>query len=199
MLKLPVKVLELTNGRTMEIYVDDSPPNPRIDLDNVGRMICGNNKHSLGDEHTYAFYNYNSFDGLKIDIMKDNDVAIILPLYLSERNSGLMIAVTPFDCSRDSRQIGFIYCTDKQIGEEFGSNIGWAKQCLLAEVETYDQYLRGDVYGFVIRGAPCKECGNKGGVEDACWGFYGKDFKKNGMLDHLSEEDRTFVLNNHGG
>lgn len=35
------------------IYYDDDPPNPRIDCDNVTRMICFHPRHSLGDKHNY--------------------------------------------------------------------------------------------------------------------------------------------------
>lgn len=39
---------------------------------------------------------------------------------------------------------------------------------MVAEVETYDQYLTGDVYGYVIES-------EDGTVDDSCWGFFGLD------------------------
>ena len=38
---------------------------------------------------------------------------------------------------------------------------------LLGEVETYDQYLRGNVYGYVIE--------KDGDHIDSCWGYFGDD------------------------
>lgn len=63
-------------------------------------------------------------------------------------------------------------------------------ELLKAEVDIYDQYLRGDVYGYVsgyIEKCPC--CGNEKFVaSDSCWGFYGTDFASNGLLYYAGEE-----------
>lgn len=67
------------------------------------------------------------------------------------------------------------------------------------EVETYDQYLRGDVYGFTltkksIKQDICPHCGEvikEYEVEedvDSCWGFYGCEIENNGILDNLNDE-----------
>jgi len=69
------------------------------------------------------------------------------------------------------------------------------EQLLKQEVEAYDQYLRGDIYGFVMekvkfefeiprydfltvdpKQLPWEDV-------DSCWGFYG--IEKNGMEDHF--------------
>ena len=47
----------------------------------------------------------------------------------------------------------------------------WAVQCLLAEVQVYDQYLTGDVWGYVIEDSDNREV-------EFCWGFYGEDYCK---------------------
>ena len=77
-----------------------------------------------------------------------------------------------------------------------------AAEVINAEVETYDQYLRNDVYGYnltkkVIELDICPHCGEvikEYEVEedvDSCWGFYGDCLEENGMLENLS--DLTFV------
>ena len=50
---------------------------------------------------------------------------------------------------------------------------------LQGEVEIYNQYLRGDVYEFVL------EDKDKNHIDSVC-GFYGSDVKTNGILDHIS-------------
>ena len=101
---------------------------------------------------------------------------------------------TGFSCPWDSGQVGFIYCTHKQLKDD-GIPVEQAKQILLGEVETYDQFLRGDIYGFVIT-AKCEKCGQeKDDPEDSCWGFYGDNIFENGMSDHFSKEDATFLAN----
>ncbi|HUX02457.1 MAG TPA: hypothetical protein VMY35_15960, partial [Phycisphaerae bacterium] len=44
-----------------------------------------------------------------------------------------------------------------------------AEACLRAEVSTYDDYLTGQVFGYVVE----DEDGND---LDSCWGFYGEDY-----------------------
>jgi hypothetical protein len=79
-----------------------------------------------------------------------------------------------------------------------------AVEMLVEEVETYDDYLTGRVYGFVLEekklGCDAKECPACGHVEpcdsnsdieyeqtDSCWGFYG-DWAKQGIQEHLDPE-----------
>lgn len=50
---------------------------------------------------------------------------------------------------------------------------------MVGEVQVYDYYICGDVYGFVIE--------KDGEQIDSCWGFYGHDYGKSGMLDYLGE------------
>jgi hypothetical protein len=61
------------------------------------------------------------------------------------------------------------------------------RDILLEEVEVYDQYLSGDVYGFVLKELQtCPTCNDVNEeVIDSCWGFYGGDFKANGMFDAI--------------
>lgn len=66
----------------------------------------------------------------------------------------------------------------------------YAEQMLTAEVETYDQYLTGEVYGYQLeKPVKCECCGNVEYEEiDSCWGFYGDDCKKNGIADQMPKE-----------
>ena len=55
-----------------------------------------------------------------------------------------------------------------------------------SEVQIYDQYLRGDVYGYNLYQAdpPIGEEDEPEWEEiDSCWGFYGTDIIENGIAD----------------
>lgn len=159
------------NGLTAKIYPDEDPINPRVDYDNDDKMICSHKRYSLGDKHDYNFNNFNSWDELEKQICKDNDVLEILPLYLLD-HSGITMRTTSFNDRWDSGQVGFIYITkdearkshmvkkiSKKVRETCHKN-------LLCSVETYDQYLTGEIYGYVIE--------DKGGNQiESCWGFFG--------------------------
>ena len=112
--------------------------------------------------------------------------AVVLPLFLYD-HSGLSISTGEFSCPLDSGLVGVIYISHEKIRKEYQLAPGTeltpeilekAKQGLEIEVETYDQYLTGDVWGFVVYDQLDQEI-------DSCWGFYGDDPKKNGIMDHL--------------
>jgi len=111
---------------------------------------------------------------------------IILPLYLYD-HSGITISTSSFSCPWDSGQVGYIYVSIKQVKEEWGrKNMSYKfrKQIidhLVSNVEVYDQYLTGDVYGFQIEP---KDTNKHIDCDDSCWGFFGSDHEKNGLLEH---------------
>ena len=106
----PIKTY--THGNTkLEIHNDESPESPRT-WDNLGKMICHHRRYNLGDEHTINPNHYNSYDEMRKAIIRKEDVAVILPMYMYE-HSGISIATTPFNCPWDSGQIGFIIASKK--------------------------------------------------------------------------------------
>ena len=51
-----------------------------------------------------------------------------------------------------------------------------ALKVLQGEVETYDQYLTGDIYGYKVMKVVTCELGHEHEEEvDSCWGFYGQE------------------------
>ena len=176
---------KLSNGNTLQVINDKSPESPRT-WDNLGKMVCFHRRYDLGDKHDFKKGDYNSWDELKAAILKKENVAVIQPMYMYD-HSGITVSTKPFSCSWDSGQIGFIYITKEAAREGFMVKNVTAKikERLLVnlngEVETYDQYLTGDIYGF-------KEVDSEGNEVDSCWGFYGDNPKTNGMSDHIDSE-----------
>ena len=148
--------------------------------------------------------------------------AVILPLRLYD-HSGITMSVGSgahsFDPGGwDSGQVGWIFMTYAEARKNFnvdendtveewhGSNKGSRislesviQRVLEGEVETYDQYLTGDVYGFTVSKVITTSWINEHDLEDkkteideeiidSCWGFFGSDYKTNGILDHLDDE-----------
>ena len=182
------KTFTLSNGKTINIVYDTNPESPR-EWDNLGTMVCFHNRYNLGDEHSYRSDDFDSWDELKKQIVSDEGECIFLPLYLYN-HSGITMRTTSFSCRWDSGQVGLIYISKKKVREEYGVKRITKKLLdrvlgyLIGEVETYDQYLRGDVYGFEL-------LDSEGNKIDSCYGFFGNDIKKNGMLDYcdLTEEE----------
>lgn len=163
----------------IKVLQDADPESPRTSMDNLGTMVCFRRNSTLGDKHNYRFHDYDSWDEMEQAIIRKEKAGVILPLYVFE-HGGMAINTTGFQCPWDSGQVGFIFISKQKMLKEYGGKICTkqlkerVKQYLVAEVETYNQYLQGEVYGYEIW-----KLGKKSGKEkkmiDSCWGFYGQD------------------------
>lgn len=172
------------DGYTVIIEQDTDYESPR-EWDNLGTMYCEHNRYNLGDK-----------DAEDIRETDQPFKGVVLPLYLYD-HSGLSMSTGSFigraqHADWDSGEVGYIYVTDERIRQEYNVK-RISKQirakviaCLISEVKTYDQCLRGDVYGYVIQD-PNKE------TVESCWGFYGdEDVKEQawGALQYIIDQDR---------
>lgn len=185
----PEKVIQFADGCTLEIYPDENPENPRTEYDNLGKMICFHKRHDLGDKHDYKSGDYSGWDEIEDQIKQDNPDCLIRPLFLMD-HSGLSISMGPFGCPWDSGQVGFIFITKERIVGELKGGVQWAEKVLEAEVETYNQYLVGNIYRFILRDKPCEKCSGPGGILNQSGGFYGDNPRYNGMSGNLKEKHR---------
>jgi hypothetical protein len=176
---------------TITIEHDEDPLNPREEYDNMGTMLCMHKRYSLGDEHDYRHEDYDGWEALEAAITKEEDTAIILPLFLYD-HSGITISTKPFSCRWDSSNIGFIFVSKDKVRSEYGvkrlSNrvLELAENVLHQEVKTYDQYLTGDVWGYIIKDENDEEI-------ESCWGFHGEDYcreEAERVVAGLQEQDR---------
>jgi len=186
----------------IEIIQDCDPESPRT-WDNLGTMVCFHGRYNLGDKHSYSSRDYDSWDEMEKAIIKNEDVAVILPLYLYD-HSGITISTTSFDCRWDSGQIGFIFISKKKVREEYSINRitkEWKEKVtkyLEGEVEAYDQYLRGDIYGYKVSKISVCDLGCEHEEEiDSCWGFYGEDnaFEEaKGIVEYRMKEEEPVLV-----
>lgn len=180
----PIKTIEY-KGHNIEIFYDEDSMNPRDD-DNLGTMICFHDRYSLGDKNDYNSNDYYSWKYLEDNIIKNEDVVVILPLYLLD-HSGITISTIPFNDRWDSGQVGFIFISKEKCREEYGwKNITEKRKdkvtrYLKGEVEIYDQYLRGEIYGYGY------ETESEG--KFSCWGFFGDEGKEQMIKEAKSEID----------
>jgi len=169
---------------------DDSPR----DWDNAGIMVCFHGRYNLGDnqprmnpeEWLSNFVQYhcekasdfecNNADDLPVERLWkiiENEY-IFLPLYLYD-HSGISISTRSFNgravhAEWDSSQVGWIYIAKTKAVAEWGSKRftktveDKARNYLAGEVKTYDDFLTGNVYGYIIE--------YPDGDEDSCWGYY---------------------------
>ena len=124
-----------------------------------------------------------------------DDKIFMLSLFIYD-HSGITMNTTGFHCPWDSGQVGFIYVTKSDIRSEWGKQRISSKlretvfNNLRAEVETYDQYLTGDVWGYTITD-------RHGDIVDSCWGFYGYDYCKQeaqSQMEYFQQQESAELI-----
>lgn len=194
------------NGKTLKIIPDPNRggEGPR-QWDNLSRLIFVGKHKNVGDEHNFnPERQYESRENFMEEGAEDVrrylkreeglDVAYITPVHLYS-HSGETISTSygyPYNDRFDSGTCGFAVLTKQDIRKNWGIGrvtkkyLEKAIDMLEGEIKTLDQYMRGDVYGYLIEGEDGEEI-------DSCWGFYGDDISKNGILDYAGKEFREVV------
>ena len=167
------------NGITLHVEIDDNPPHPREDCDNLGTLLGWHRHYRFSDKDDYP----TSKDFYESEEAKN--IYVSLPVYLLD-HSGLFLSVTDFNDPWDSGLLGVIYCTKEQAEKWFGTlpDKKVIKDELRNEIGAYNNYMNGCWYGFYIEGL-------NGEIEDSCGGFFqSKDFKSvlNDMKECVAQE-----------
>jgi hypothetical protein len=160
-------------GHLINIFPDEDAPNPRKEFDHLGTMVCFHRRYNLGDEH--EFLDPDEF----AEFLKE-EKPICLPLYLFDHSGITMSAKSERFRACDPQgwdwgTVGYIYVTKENVRKEYGVKRVTRKilekvtKLLEGEVQEYDQYLTGNVYGYEIT----KGERQAGKVIDSCWGFFG--------------------------
>jgi hypothetical protein len=147
-------------GLQVRIYQDSDASSPDTWGNTDLFLITTRNRYFEVERLGFAL------DGCRVGEYKAN--YHVLPLY-AYIHSGVALSVSrggQFSDQWDSGQIGYVL-VQKRAGFR---NILKAAEMLVAE---WNQWLAGDVYGYVVEGADGEQI-------DSCWGFYG--------MEHAIEE-----------
>lgn len=171
------------NGYVIEIVPDENALDPRKEWDNFGTMICFHKRYNLGDSHYVRSGDFSGWNDMEDYIRNQLNASVVLPIFMYD-HSGITINTSGFSCPWDSGQIGFIYASREKIRSEFNCDKITKKtkdkvaSILQGEVETYNHYVAGDVYGWIIR--------KDDEILDSVWGYMGNDFKY--MIDEAKAQ-----------
>lgn len=153
-------------GRTINIFTDPDPVNPRKEYDNIATIAHWHRNYDFGRQIPMLQAEADMRELLEEEGEK---VLAIVPLYLFD-HSGISLSTEPFGCRWDSGQVGWVYITEENAEKMGCVDAKWDTNRYLdairAEVKEYDSCVRGDVYGYEIRGM-------KDDLLDSCWGFIG--------------------------
>lgn len=189
-------MIETYKNYKIVIRQDEDPENPR-EWDNVAVMVCCHGRYTLGD--------LQRPDRASMDELEEMQKALgsyILPLYLYD-HSGLTIATSPFHCPWDSGRIGFVYITREKMKDEWNITRLTTKakiklsKWIDGEIENYNNYLHGNVYGYEI-------FDKKGNLVDWLWGMYPDHGETDesalreakAYVDSLPKPDEYYALKN---
>ena len=168
----------------LEIFEDLDPTDPR-EFDNLGTMVCFHSRYILGDKIDLKSSDFSSWEELESYLYKEEDALIAIPVFMYD-HSGLWINTTGFSCPWDSGQVGYIYISKEKVRREYSCKRiskklkKMIREMLCSEVDLYNDYLCGNVYGFTLTN---KE--NAEEIDSSC-GFYGTDYIENGIFDYVS-------------
>lgn len=199
-------------SKRVSIYYDDPYDSPR-NWDPCCHMICEHRHYSLGDEHSGVENELHQLcEKYGIDWERDwekgeeemtfremieaLDKHIVIHLISIYDHSGVTI-FWGGPCDRwDSGCIGFGYCEESDVQRAGRNEVKYpdwrdqAEAIMDGEMETYDKYVRGEVYGWKLeeRRAPSKELMEtpewkellsdyweenfEWEETDSCWGYY---------------------------
>lgn len=125
----------------------------------------------------------------KWKLLEKHAQIIFMPLFLYD-HSGITMNTCGYSCRWDSGQVGYIYTDRKTIlglknayyRNEKGQSMkitknNWKKAAYLwmeGEVEEYDHYLTGEVYGIIEEEYDVED--DTWEETDSCWGFFSSKF-----------------------
>lgn len=177
-------------GYTVKVYLDENPEDPR-DWDNLGTMLCKHHRYNLGD---YKISKTMSPEEIQEYVRREDVLSLSLYLYdhsglylKSSRNGNPWGGRLPQGHAEfDTSMVGWITITYDKIRDEMARpkplkkgqknpDLSLIKRLtkkdkerairyLESEVETYSDYLGGNVVGYAIE--------RDGEQFDSCWGFY---------------------------
>ena len=176
-------------NQIVRVLRDDDPEHPRsMDGIYLGTFWTWERRYHSPDKNpTISPRDFSGWEELDAHITKELGGLVVLPVYKFE-HSGSRYQTTPFSCPWDSGRVGVIFCTLESAamcGIE-PTNTEALREILVAEVETFDLWQSGNVWGF--QSFESEEDEEKQESDDSCWGFYGDDDIESGLLEQAFGE-----------
>jgi hypothetical protein len=149
------------NGVRVRIYPDQNPMSPG-EWDNLGTLYLTDRDYGFAEHVSTEYHDLPVF-------IRAHRIAgrVVVPVRFNDYGScGATIHAT-----HEIDANGYIVADPKEVAANLALSPTWnAKNCLRGEIKTWDDYVRGNVYGYVLTGPEDED----GAPLDSCWGFYGE-------------------------
>lgn len=162
--------IQISPTEYVEVSQDTDPTSP-AEWDNLG-TICytRSSRYVLGTQACTP----DELKGIARQIAIGTLIGMPVYAYIHGNVRIKAADSNPFSCPWDSGQSGFVYATREAVFREYGGKRMTkrireaARNLLRAEVETFSQYLNGDVWLLThVKDGEIVEC---------CGGYYGWDY-----------------------
>jgi hypothetical protein len=193
-------------GLVVGIYQDDDPQyaDPR-ECDNLAKLYCWHPDYILGDEQ-FGRGDHESMEDVVEFLFCERRAILVIPLFLLDHSGISMSYGRPLDGAAwkqadieargrfigdeagwDTTHVGFAYTT-AEIVESLGvpNDPDEIRRQVVGEIEEYDKFLRGDVYGYVIED-------EAGETIDSCWGFLGDEYFEEEVARAVEDAKETLT------
>lgn len=159
---------QITDRVSIRIEQDQDAESPADWGSNLGEITYnGRGRHCLGTEGV----SNDRFEEISRQVLDGELIGIPVWAYVHSGSTIKAAWDNPFGCPWDSGRSGWAYCTKEKAIAEFGKKVMTRAvrektiRCLIGGVETFNQYLSGDVYGWIVE--------VDGEQVESCWGCYG--------------------------
>jgi hypothetical protein len=166
------ETIKVSDDLRIRIERDTDAESP-AEWDNVGNITYRKGcRYVLGTEEVSEDRYHDIIQGI------EDGSLIGLPVYAYVHGGATIRAGRAFNDPWDSGRSGVVYCTKAKAIKEFGKKIATQAviektlKSLECEVEAFDMWLTGDVYGYIIE----RSSGDEWLHVDSCWGCFGLDY-----------------------
>jgi len=192
------------DGHHYRVRLEQDPDadSPR-EFSNTGIMVLSHRRYDLPREGDLTAVIEDAFErgGYRLAsryLIVTGQALIVLPVFGYEHGS-LHLSTGRhgvFADPWDSGLAGLIYADPESVREGWGDQVpdmDTLAAALAAEVDEYDRWANGDVYGYIVERetVPCEHCGRGAGEwehVDSCWGFIGAEYAEGAARDALRAE-----------
>jgi hypothetical protein len=180
---------------SVEIYHDTDSESPRL-WSPMTKFVMAHKKYKLPNEIDFQFDDYDRWEDAQEELWKDYNW--VFPVYMLD-HSGTKLSLNRFNDKWDSGRVGFICLSESDVFSNFALGTDWdekARQVAEEELEEYDNWMNGNVFGFrVFEDTEEIECNQQ-------WGFIGNHDTsglitelKSELKDKLTEEQLGLLIN----
>ncbi len=149
------------NGWTVEIYPDEDATSPRDDDSPGCRLIMSHRQYTFPNDAGVDLDLFGSWQEVARHVEATENALVVVPVYMIDHSGVAFRAGQDFGGQDfggwDSGQVGIAYVTpqiwvDTQGRAWTGSDADreQAHWLIVGDVETYGQYVNGEVYGYTV-------------------------------------------------